>query len=91
MGTDFLPKNTYSVPPPLCKPSMKMTWEIFHKKGPNTVHQKGLSSACNDFSSEIPYCGEAACAQRERIQRRAEGDLHVRVQPDRPRLREEDP
>ena len=33
MGTDFLPKNTYSVPPPLCKPSMKMTWEIFHKKG----------------------------------------------------------
>ena len=55
------------------------------------VHEKGLPLACNDSSSELPYCGEAACAQRERIQRRAERDLHVRVQPDRPRLREEDP
>ena len=68
-----------------------MAWGKFHKKGPTMVHQKGLSSACNDSSSELSYCGEAACAQRERVQRRAEGDLHVRVQPDRPRLREEDP
>ena len=42
------------------------------------------------FPSELPNCGEAAGAQRERVQGRAEGDLHVRVQPDRPRLREED-
>ena len=42
------------------------------------------------FPSELPNCGEAAGAQREWVQGRAQGDLHVGVQPDRPRLREED-
>ena len=43
------------------------------------------------FPSELPNCSEAAGPQREWVQGRAEGDLHVRVQLDRPRLREEDP
>ena len=40
--------------------------------------------------SELPNCSEAAGAQREWVQGRAEGDLHVRVELDCPRLREED-
>ena len=61
------------------------------KTGQNQTKKTAEIDSClYAFPSELPDCSEAAGAQRERVQGRVEGDLHVRVEPDRPRLREED-
>ena len=86
----FAKKHLQNPPSPLqtvCGDDLR---NISYKRAKYGARKRFVLS-CNNSSSELPYCGEAACAQRERIQRRAERDLHVRVQPDRPRLREEDP